>query len=118
MLPSAWRTPAHVRTSEEVAARIPDGARVASSNRLAPLLTGRTTVSLVCFGTGPAPAAPTGLPARLPDWVISDRHDPTVKTPCPAAGTARMLDLYRAHGYRQLTEEDGIVLLKRPPDTP
>ncbi|MEU3709218.1 DUF2079 domain-containing protein [Streptomyces catenulae] len=117
VLPSAWRTPAHVRTAEEVAARIPDGARVASSNRLAPFLTGRTTVSLVCFGTGPDPAAPTGLPARLPDWVISDRHDPTVKTPCPAAGTARMLDLYRAHGYRQITDQDGIVLLKRPSTT-
>ncbi|GAA3166056.1 MULTISPECIES: DUF2079 domain-containing protein [Streptomyces] len=118
VLPSAWRTPAHVRTAEAVAARIPDGARVASSNRLAPMLTGRTTVSLVCFGTGPDPAAPTGLPARLPDWVISDRTDPTVKTPCPAAGTARMLDLYRAHGYHQITEQDGIVLLKRPPKAP
>ncbi|WP_399086826.1 DUF2079 domain-containing protein [Streptomyces sp. BBFR2] len=114
VLPSAWRTPAHVRTAERVAARIPDGVRVASSNRLAPMLTGRTTVSLVCFGTGGDPAAPTGLPRALPDWVISDRHDPTVKTPCPAAGTARMLGLYRAHGYRQITEEDGIVLLKRP----
>ncbi|MFI7101232.1 DUF2079 domain-containing protein [Streptomyces sp. NPDC050161] len=118
VLPSAWRTPAHVRTAERVLSHIPDGARVASSNRLAPMLTDRTTVSLVCFGTGPDPAAPTGLPATPPDWVVSDRHDPTVKTPCPAAGTARMLDLYRAHGYREVTQEDGITLLKRPTAAP
>lgn len=120
VLPSAWRTPAHVRTAERLLSRIPDGDTVASSNRLAPMLTGRTTVSLVCFGTGtgtgagPDPAAPTGLPAHPPRWVVSDRHDPTVKTPCPVDQTHRMLRLYRAHGYVQVAEEDGITLLRRP----
>ncbi|MEU6330743.1 DUF2079 domain-containing protein [Streptomyces sp. NPDC047049] len=113
VLPSAWRTPAHVRTAERLLKRIPDGDTVASSNRLAPMLTGRTTVSLVCFGTGPDPAAPTGLPARPPRWVVSDRHDPTVKTPCPVERTHRMMRLYRAHGYVQVAEEDGITLLRR-----
>ncbi|GES28511.1 DUF2079 domain-containing protein [Streptomyces angustmyceticus] len=113
VLPSAWRTPAHVRTAERLLARIPDGATVASSNRLAPMLTGRTTVSLVCFGTGPDPAAPTALPATPPDWVVSDQHDPTVKTPCPVAQTHRMLRLYRAHGYTQVAEQDGITVLRR-----
>lgn len=114
VLPSAWRTPAHVRTAERLLARIPDGDTVASSNRLAPMLTGRATVSLVCFGTGPDPAAPTALPADPPRWVVSDRHDPTVKTPCPVDLTRRMLRLYRAHGYVQVAEEDGITLLRRP----
>ena len=114
VLPWAWRTPAHVRTAERLLARIPDGDTVASSNRLAPMLTGRTTVSLVCFGTGSDPAAPTALPADPPRWVVSDRHDPTVKTPCPVAQTQRMLRLYRAHGYVQMAEEDGITLLRRP----
>ncbi|MFF8788873.1 DUF2079 domain-containing protein [Streptomyces sp. NPDC015125] len=113
VLPSAWRTPAHVRTAERLLLRIPDGDTVASSNRLAPMLTGRTTVSLVCFGTGPDPAAPTALPAHPPRWVVSDRHDPTVKTPCPVDRTHRMLRLYRAHGYVQVAEEDGITLLRR-----
>lgn len=116
VLPSAWRTPAHVRTAERLLMRIPDGDTVASSNRLAPMLTGRTTVSLVCFGTGTGtdPAEPTALPAHPPRWVVSDRHDPTVKTPCPVERTHRMLRLYRAHGYVQVAEEDGITLLRRP----
>lgn len=117
-LPSVWQPPAHVRTVERLLTRIPDGATVASSNRLAPMLTGRTTVSLVCFGTGtgtgPDPAAPTALPADPPRWVVWDRHDPTVKTPCPPARTHRMLRLYRAHGYVQVAGEDGITLLRRP----
>ncbi|GLW14499.1 hypothetical protein Stsp01_12420 [Streptomyces sp. NBRC 13847] len=113
VLPSAWRTPAHVRTAERLLARIPDGDTVASSNRLAPMLTGRATVSLVCFGTGPDPASPTALPADPPRWVVSDRQDPTVKTPCPVAQTERMLRLYRAHGYVRVAEEDGITVLRR-----
>lgn len=114
VLPSAWQTPAHVRTAERLLTRIPDGDTVASSNRLAPMLTGRATVSLVCFGTGPDPAAPTAIPADPPRWVVADRNDPTVKTPCPLAQTHRMLRLYRAHGYVQVAEEDGITLLRRP----
>ncbi|MFE7662099.1 DUF2079 domain-containing protein [Streptomyces celluloflavus] len=114
VLPWTWRTPDHVRTAQRLLDRIPDGETVASSNRLAPMLTGRTTVSLVCFGTGPDPAAPTGLPADPPRWVVSDRNDPTVKTPCPVARTKHMLDLYRAHGYLTVAEEDGITLLRKP----
>ncbi|MFI0982496.1 DUF2079 domain-containing protein [Streptomyces sp. NPDC021093] len=114
VLPSAWRTPEHVVVARQILDRIPDGDTVASSNRLAPLLTSRTTVSLVCYGTGPDPAAPTGLPANPPQWVVSDRTDPTVKVPCPIARTERMLRLYREHGYVQVTEQDGITLLRRP----
>ncbi|MEU8889621.1 DUF2079 domain-containing protein [Streptomyces sp. NPDC048442] len=114
VLPSAWRTPEHVTAARQVLDRIPDGATVASSNRLAPMLTSRTTVSLVCYGTGPDPTAPTGLPANPPQWVVADRTDPTVKVPCPVAQTERMLHLYREHGYVQVTEQDSITLLRRP----
>ncbi|MGW7414757.1 DUF2079 domain-containing protein [Streptomyces sp. NPDC054863] len=114
VVPSAWRTPEHVVVARKVLDRIPDGDTVASSNRLAPMLTSRTTVSLVCYGTGPDPTAPTGLPARPPQWVVVDRTDPTVKVPCPVARTERMLRLYREHGYVQVTEQDGVTLLRRP----
>ncbi|MFJ6695586.1 DUF2079 domain-containing protein [Streptomyces sp. NPDC091272] len=114
VLPAAWRTPAHVTVARQILDRIPDGATVASSNRLAPLLTSRTTVSLVCYGTGADPAAPTGLPADPPQWVVSDRTDPTVKVPCPVATSERMLRLYRTHGYVQVADRDGIILLRRP----
>ncbi|CAM5423861.1 hypothetical protein GCM10010329_00660 [Streptomyces spiroverticillatus] len=115
VLPSAWRTPAHVAVARQVLDRIPDGDTVASSNRLAPFLTSRTTVSLVCYGTGPDPKAlPTGLPAHPPRWVVFDRTDPTVKVPCPVERSQHMLKLYREHGYVQVVEEDGVVLLRRP----
>lgn len=114
VLPSAWQTPRHVTVAREILDRIPDGDTVASSNRLAPLLTSRTTVSLVCYGTGPDPANPTALPADPPRWVVADRTDPTLKVPCPTARTEQMLRLYRAHGYQEVTEQDGITLLRRP----
>ncbi|KJK59311.1 hypothetical protein UK12_04575 [Saccharothrix sp. ST-888] len=106
-LPSTWQTSAHVRTAHRLLDRIPDGASVASSNRLAPLLVSRTTVGLVCREPGPYAATP-------PDWVVADRTDPTVRTPCAAAQTARMLDVYRAAGYLTIAEEDGITVLRRP----
>ncbi|MDH6576145.1 DUF2079 domain-containing protein [Kitasatospora sp. MAP5-34] len=109
VLPSTWRIPAHVRTAHRLLDAIPDGASVASSNRLAPLLVHRTTVSLVCREDGPHAAAP-------PDWVVADRTDPTVKSPCAAAVTARMLDTYRAAGYLTVADEDGITVLRRPSD--
>ncbi|MFI5802293.1 DUF2079 domain-containing protein [Streptomyces sp. NPDC051561] len=114
VLPSAWRTPEHVTVAREILDRIPDGSLVASSNRLAPMLTSRTTVGLVCYGTGPDPAHPTGLPADPPQWVVVDRTDPTVKVPCPVARTERMMRLYREHGYVQVVEKDGITLLRKP----
>ncbi|MFF0743871.1 DUF2079 domain-containing protein [Streptomyces sp. NPDC004111] len=114
VLPSAWQTPRHVTVAREILDRIPDGDTVASSNRLAPMLTSRTTVSLVCYGTGPDPANPTALPADPPQWVVVDSTDPTVKVPCPTARTERMLRLYREHGYVEVTSQDGITLLREP----
>ncbi|WP_441248042.1 DUF2079 domain-containing protein [Kitasatospora sp. McL0602] len=105
-MPYTWQTSPHVRTAHRLLDAIPDGVTVAASNRLAPLLVARTTVSLVCEG-GPATAT-------APVWVVADRTDPTVKTPCAAATTAAMLDAYRAAGYRTVAEQDGITVLRHP----
>ncbi|WP_252395590.1 DUF2079 domain-containing protein [Streptantibioticus parmotrematis] len=114
VLPSTWRTSAHVRTAHRLADRIPDGATVAASNRLAPLLTDRATVSLVCEGSGAPGTGRAALPARLPAWVVVDRTDPTTQSPCSTAETARMLTAYRADGYRTVADESGILLLRGP----
>ncbi|MFJ8042386.1 DUF2079 domain-containing protein [Kitasatospora sp. NPDC096147] len=105
-LPGGWTPNAHVRTAHRLLAQVPDGATVASSNRLSPLLVSRTTVSLVCQG-GPGSG-------RLPEWVVADRTDPTVTSPCPEARTLERLAAYRAAGYLTVAEEDGIIVLRRP----
>ncbi|MFJ9690695.1 DUF2079 domain-containing protein [Kitasatospora sp. NPDC101183] len=106
-LPGGWRQNAHVRTAHRLLAVVPDGARVASTNRLAPLLVARSeAVSLVCQPPGPLAAEP-------PEWVVADATDPTVKSPCAEAATEAALASYRAEGYRTVAQEDGIVVLRR-----
>ncbi|WP_051837522.1 DUF2079 domain-containing protein [Streptomyces sp. NRRL WC-3742] len=106
-LPGGWHRPAHVRTAHRLLALIPDGSRVASTNRLAPILVARSeAVSLVCQQPGPLSADP-------PEWVVADATDPTVKSPCAEAATEASLAAYRAEGYRTVAEEDGILLLRR-----
>ncbi|MFE2723756.1 DUF2079 domain-containing protein [Kitasatospora sp. NPDC059327] len=106
-LPATWRVPDHVRTAHRLLDAIPDGATVAATNRLAPLLVARATVALVCHPPGPGGAEP-------PEWVVADATDPTVRTPCAAADTATALARYRAAGYRAVADEDGITVLRRP----
>ncbi|MER5642719.1 DUF2079 domain-containing protein [Kitasatospora sp. NPDC002227] len=105
-LPSSWQPSAHVRKAHRLLAAIPDGAHVASTNRLAPILVARAEVSLVCQQPGPLSADP-------PEWVVADATDPTVKSPCAEAATAAALAGYRAEGYRTVAEEDGITVLRR-----
>ncbi|MFI5530726.1 DUF2079 domain-containing protein [Kitasatospora sp. NPDC051853] len=106
VLPGGWTPNAHVRTAHRLMERVPDGVTVAASNRLSPLLVSRATVSLACQG-GPESAAP-------PQWVVIDRTDPTVQSPCPEARTLERLAAYRAAGYLTVAEEDGITVLRRP----
>lgn len=111
-LPGGWQPNAHVRTAHRLMAQVPDGATVAASNRLSPLLVSRATVSLVCQG---GPARPGGPAAGgLPEWVVADRTDPTVKSPCAEARTLERLDAYRAVGYLTVADEDGIIVLRKP----
>ncbi|MFJ6215138.1 DUF2079 domain-containing protein [Streptomyces sp. NPDC092296] len=110
--PSSWRTPAHVRSARAVLGRIPDGARVAATNRLSAQLTGRSVVGIACGATPPGPWSPVALPDRRPDWVVADRTD---SDGFPLCGSpVRVLAAYRAAGYRTVVQADGVVLLNAP----
>jgi hypothetical protein len=93
-------TEEQVATARGVLARIPDGADVAASNRLAPHLTGRCRVQLF-------PRLPAGEP--LPDWVAVARP---FSWPAPETHEAR-LDELRATGYEIVTDLGHITLLHR-----
>ncbi|MFJ3232183.1 DUF2079 domain-containing protein [Streptomyces sp. NPDC086787] len=103
VMPEVWQTPAHVRTVRQVLALVPDGATVAASDHVAAQLVSRTTVSLYC-----ADPTPEG-----PQWVVVDRTDPTVKTPCPVDRLRSRLDTYRRNGYLVRVDRDDVVLLER-----
>ncbi|MEY9963260.1 putative membrane protein [Streptacidiphilus sp. MAP12-16] len=103
-LPRTWTTPAQVGTAAAIMARIPDGAGVATSNRLAAQLAGRTQVSLICSEA--PPAAP-------PEWVLLDATDPT-EWPCPMPRMAAEVAADQSSGrYHLITRQDGITLLRR-----
>ncbi|WTU04269.1 DUF2079 domain-containing protein [Kitasatospora sp. NBC_00070] len=102
VMPETWRTSPRLVAIRSVLDRIPDGARVSASNRLAAQLTARATVTLVCRDDDPAP-----------DWVVADLTDPSVKAPCAITDTTRMLATYEQRGYHRLVDRDGLVLLHR-----
>ncbi|MEV7601989.1 DUF2079 domain-containing protein [Kitasatospora sp. NPDC089797] len=104
VMPEAWSTSPRLTETRTMLRLIPDDATVAASNRLAAQLTSRTEVTLVCQ----EPVGPG------PEWVAVDLRDPSVQSPCATAATARILAEYRSHGYHQLVDRDGLLLLKRP----
>jgi hypothetical protein len=104
VVPSEWRTSAHTAAAREILARIPDGADVAASNRLAAQLTSRTTVTEVCMS---ASTRLTGEPA----WIIVDATDPSGEQ-CPARADATR-PTPGHDGYRLIARENGISLLRR-----
>lgn len=104
VMPEAWRTSPRLAATRALLHRIPDGATVAASNRLAAQLTGRAEVTLVC-------RVPVGPGSQ---WVAVDLRDPSVQSPCATADTARMLAVYRERGYQSLVDQDGLLLLHRP----
>ncbi|MFD8013905.1 DUF2079 domain-containing protein [Streptomyces sp. NPDC058955] len=99
--PGFWREGPREAAARAAVARVPDGVRVAASNALAPHLTDRTVVRL---------AAP-GLPGREPavEWLVVDRADGF-----PAGATEGVLrEAAGDPGWRVVSEEAGIVLLRR-----
>ncbi|MET9347877.1 DUF2079 domain-containing protein [Streptomyces termitum] len=105
--PRTWVVSAQVRAGDVLLAKIPDGASVASSNRLAAQLANRTTVTEVCLYARAFP------PAEAPEWVIydtTDRSDPEC-----AVGAALEAPAPKLDGYRLVESRDGIVLLRRVP---
>ncbi|MEV0190889.1 DUF2079 domain-containing protein [Kitasatospora purpeofusca] len=119
--PGAWGTSPRLERARTMLARIPDGATVAASNRLAAQLTGRATVGLVCREPSPPlpepssiGAPPAGAVRGGPDWVVVDLADPSVHAPCAIADTLRMLDRYERLGYRRVVDDGDLRLLGRP----
>lgn len=80
---------------------MPDGARVAASNSLAPHLTDRATVHLVA----------DGVLDRRPavEWLVADRAE---AWPAGAVGRVLRQASDRA-GWRVVREEAGVVVLAR-----
>jgi uncharacterized membrane protein len=98
--PATWRAPARYRAAAATLARIPDGADVAASNRLAPQLTGRCRVFRLL-------ASP---PWRRPEWAAA-----VVGTapfgPLPAADAATLRGLLQA-GYAPVAQGGGVVIYR------
>ncbi|WP_158104643.1 DUF2079 domain-containing protein [Streptomyces bingchenggensis] len=100
--PATWHTPSRLATARRLMDRIPDSATVAASNRFAPQLTSRTSVTV--FGAeGSRPN---------PQWIVIDVAQPYG---WPITGTQQgtLIAESRAHGNRTVANEDGYVLLKR-----
>ncbi|MFD7015968.1 DUF2079 domain-containing protein [Streptomyces sp. NPDC059161] len=119
---STWRTTAHVSAVRDLLRRIPDGATVAASNRLAPQLTSRATV--VLFPTFPVrwelTAATAPIPAPTAQWIAYDRA-PAESWPYPPGywpyPEPRQEEEYRKaltrYGYVLVAQEDGVSLLRK-----
>ncbi|MFC8292632.1 DUF2079 domain-containing protein [Streptomyces sp. NPDC057242] len=105
VLPRTWTTSEHVRVTDEILGKIPDGATVAASNRLAAQLAYRTTVSEVCL-------FPRSFePKERPRWMVYDNADPSD----PECATGKSLESGAPHvpGYRLVERRSGISLLER-----
>ncbi|NUK86799.1 DUF2079 domain-containing protein [Streptomyces lunaelactis] len=101
--PGFWRDSPRRSATRAALALIPDGARVAASNHLAPHLTNRATVHL----------ATHGVFDRRPDlgWLIADTNEPW-----PPGGVPAALRDAEARGWRTVYARDGVVILR--PDGP
>ncbi|MEU4272351.1 DUF2079 domain-containing protein [Streptomyces sp. NPDC026092] len=103
--PGSWQPRPDKRALARAAELIPDGATVEADNTVAPRLTSRTHVVLV-------DATPRGA-----DWVLLRVNDRTF----PFASLdeqRRRIDLLLDHGYEQVRNEDGAVLLHRVRNVP
>ncbi|HET6354631.1 DUF2079 domain-containing protein [Streptomyces sp.] len=98
-----WQDSPRRSATRAALALLPDGARVAASNHLAPHLTDRTTVQL----------ATHGVLDRHPDlgWLIADTHEPW-----PPNGVHAALRDAEARGWRRVYARDGVVIWR--PDSP
>ncbi len=102
--PSTWKSDPRIAAAHEVLDKIPDGATVAASNRLAPHLTGRAEVTIL--GTPEA--------RQDPQWVVLDMRDP-VNWPFPSLRSQqKLVDAAVESGYVKDTDLEGYLLLRRP----
>ncbi|MGW5422635.1 DUF2079 domain-containing protein [Streptomyces sp. NPDC003943] len=120
---ATWHTTPHLEAARALLARIPDGATVAASNRLAPQLTSRCTVVLF-------PTFPVGgrlyeyrrkdLPPPTAEWIVHDPEAPEAwpyrrgHWPYPLEQQdAELAAARRTYGYELVARRDGITLLHR-----
>ncbi|MER5206825.1 DUF2079 domain-containing protein [Streptomyces sp. NPDC002825] len=98
--PGFWQSSPREVAARDALALVPDGARVAASNSLAPHLTDRTTVHLVA----------DGVLDRRPavEWIVADAQESW-----PAGAVERVLERAGDRGWRVVRETDGIVVLTR-----
>ncbi len=120
---ATWRTTSHVEAARALLARIPDGATVAASNRLAPQLTSRCTV--VLFPTFPVDGRlyeyrREDLPRPTAEWIVHDPRAPEAwpyeegHWPYPLEQQlAELAAARRTYGYEVVAVRDGITLLHR-----
>ncbi|AUG79327.1 hypothetical protein CFP65_4590 [Kitasatospora sp. MMS16-BH015] len=97
-----WAHSDRAATVHRLLDRIPDGARVAASNRLVPQLTDRCTVILF------------DRPERwnTAEWLAVDEGKP-MGWPLTPAQELDELALAKSDGYRVVVSEDGVTLLHR-----
>lgn len=93
-------TPSQRAGIDAVLTRIPDGATVLASNRLAPRLTSRCTVLFF-----------DGVTRERPEWVVVAR--PEQSWPTTLATKALALEELADTGYLRVDETDSVVLLHR-----
>ncbi|MCX4981529.1 DUF2079 domain-containing protein [Streptomyces sp. NBC_00572] len=98
--PGFWRDGPREAAARQALELVPDGARVAASNSLAPHLTDRATVHLVA----------DGVLDRRPavEWIVAD-----VREQWPAGAVERVLRRAGEQGWRVVRETEGIVVLSR-----
>ncbi|MGW4691279.1 DUF2079 domain-containing protein [Kitasatospora cineracea] len=100
--------PPRLADARAVLATVPDGARVAAANRLAPQLTGRCTVSLFPYLTRPGRDAPWGRPTA--EWVaVLDRPG---DFPLPEAEMLRARAELPGAGYREVAAGGGVTVYR------
>ncbi|MEV7093453.1 DUF2079 domain-containing protein [Amycolatopsis sp. NPDC051045] len=99
-LTSGVWTPAQRAGIDAVLARIPDGATVLASNRLAPRLTSRCTVRFF-----------DGVTSERPEWVVVAQPEQSWPTTL-ATKAAALADLENT-GYLRVDGTDSVVLLHR-----
>ncbi|MFJ8444285.1 DUF2079 domain-containing protein [Kitasatospora griseola] len=114
-LPDPTRPGPDVLTARRVLATVPDGARVAASNRLAPHLTSRCTVSLFPYLTFPDSTGSTRLAPddRSPLFRPTAEWAATLDTPDPFPSPTDELTAQHSlptAGYHPVAHDAGITI--------
>ncbi|MFE5936173.1 DUF2079 domain-containing protein [Streptomyces sp. NPDC056470] len=99
VVPGFWRDGPRQVAARAALARVPDGARVAASNGLAPHLVDRARVHLVADGV-------LDLPTPV-EWIVVDTRDAF-----PPGAVDGVLRRAEGRGWRRVHAADGIVVLR------